>query len=80
MSSHSQFKKFNILHELEQAIKKKTQEKYAPNRSKSRTKYSSHHIDPLKTYQIKTPFVPFPSSLPQKSRRWLGRPEKTQRA
>jgi hypothetical protein len=38
MSSHSQFKKFNVLQELEHAIKKKTQEKYMPNRSKSRTK------------------------------------------
>ena len=38
MSTHSQFKKFNILQELEQAIKKKTQDKYNPNRSKSRTK------------------------------------------
>lgn len=45
MSSHSQFKKFNILHELEQAIKKKTQDKYGPNRSKSRTKYPHIHLD-----------------------------------
>ena len=49
MSSHSQFKKFNILHELEQAIKKKTQEKYVQNRSKSRTKYPFPHPDPPKT-------------------------------
>jgi hypothetical protein len=55
MSSHSQFKKFNILHELEQAIKKKTQEKYAPNRSKSRTKYPPPHTDPPKTCSTPTP-------------------------
>ena len=48
MSTHSQFKKFNILQELEQAIKKKTQEKYNPNRSKSRTKYALFHKDPPK--------------------------------
>lgn len=36
MSSHSQFKRYNILQELEQAIKKKTNEKY---RSKSKTRY-----------------------------------------
>ncbi len=49
MSSHSQFKKFNILQELEQAIKKKTQEKYLPNRSKSRTKYHIFYPDHPKT-------------------------------
>lgn len=38
MSSHSQFKRYNILQELEQAIKKKTQDKY---RSKSKNKYIS---------------------------------------
>ena len=46
MSSHSQFKKYNILQELEQAIKKKTTEKYMPHRSKSRTKYPIIHADP----------------------------------
>jgi len=80
MSSHSQFKKFNILHELEQAIKKKTQEKYAPNRSKSRTKYTFFHEDPQKICPLKTPFDPFPSNLPQKNRRLANRLEKTQQA
>ena len=48
MSSHSQFKKFNILQELEQAIKKKTTEKYQ-HRSKSRNKYPLSHSDPQTT-------------------------------
>ena len=64
MSSHSQFKKFNILHELEQAIKKKTQEKYAPNRSKSRTKYSLTYADPPRTHPHTHPSVPSLSNLP----------------
>ena len=59
MSSHSQFKKFNILQELEQAIKKKTQEKYNPHRSKSRNRYHPQISRPsenaIKAAQVKSP-------------------------
>lgn len=50
MSSHSQFKRYNILQELEQAIKKKTQEKY---RSKSKNKYSFLQLRQLDVREIK---------------------------
>ena len=66
MSSHSQFKKFNILQELEQAIKKKTQEKYNPHRSKSRTKYLLCNADPIKTTSnlFRSNLPPLTSILP----------------
>jgi hypothetical protein len=60
MSSHSQFKRFNILQELEQAIKKKTHEKYAGNRSKSKTKdiYGiSKPLDANNKLHVKSPVV-----------------------
>lgn len=72
MSSHSQFKRYNILQELEQAIKKKTQEKY---RSKSKNKYLSINArlsDIRDIKPIKSPTHeknPYEASLVQGSRK-----------
>lgn len=72
MSSHSQFKRYNILQELEQAIKKKTQEKY---RSKSKNKYSRVNArlsDIRDVKPIKSPAQeknPYEASLGQASRK-----------